>query len=209
MPDSLRPLADAMFASAAEVLGTLAGRTVAAGSAVGAAGESSIRVEPTTVATITRIPSAAVSFVARYAQHDLARVVELMLGAPGDGGELDAMQLSIVAETVAQISSAMGEALASATKHDANGITSEVVSEAHAFPAPPFATFTAALDLGVDIVNDVRALCRPGALACVAAHPQADFYRAVAGFAPINLVCRPMMEYLNRTPATIVTITKA
>ena len=30
----------------------------------------------------------------------------------------------------------------------------------------------AALDLGVDIVNDVRALKRPGALACVAAHPQ-------------------------------------
>ncbi len=29
-----------------------------------------------------------------------------------------------------------------------------------------------ALDLGVDIVNDVRALRRPGALACVAAHPR-------------------------------------
>ena len=29
----------------------------------------------------------------------------------------------------------------------------------------------AALDLGVDIINDVRALRRPGALACVAAHP--------------------------------------
>ena len=31
----------------------------------------------------------------------------------------------------------------------------------------------AALELGVDIVNDVRALQRPGALACVAAHPKA------------------------------------
>ena len=31
----------------------------------------------------------------------------------------------------------------------------------------------AALDLGVDIVNDVRALQRPGALAAVASHPQA------------------------------------
>ena len=29
----------------------------------------------------------------------------------------------------------------------------------------------AALELGVDIINDVRALRRPGALACVAAHP--------------------------------------
>ncbi len=31
----------------------------------------------------------------------------------------------------------------------------------------------AALDLGADIVNDVRALTRPGALACLAAHPSA------------------------------------
>jgi flagellar motor switch protein FliN/FliY len=149
--DSLRPLADAMFASAADVLGTLAGRTITAGVSVEAEGDSSIRVEPNTVATLTRIPSAGLSFVARYAKADLARVVELMLGTPGDGGEMDAMQLSIVAETVAQISSAMGEALASATGHDANGIASEVVNEAHAFPAPPFATFTAALDLGADL----------------------------------------------------------
>ncbi len=148
MPDSLRPLADAMFASAAGVLGTLAGRTVSAGTAAGGRGEASIRVEPDTIATVTRIPSADLAFVARYAKRDLALVVELMLGTPGDGGELDAMQLSIVAETVAQISSAMGEALASATGHDANGIVSEVALEAHAFPAPPFATFTAELDLG-------------------------------------------------------------
>ena len=35
------------------------------------------------------------------------------------------------------------------------------------------ALMRAALDLGVDIVNDVRALRRDGALACLAAHPQA------------------------------------
>lgn len=35
------------------------------------------------------------------------------------------------------------------------------------------AVIRAALDLGVDIVNDVRALQRPGALAAVAAHPAA------------------------------------
>ena len=148
MPDSLRPIADAMFASAASVLGTLAGRTVAAGTSARTASESSIRVEPDVVATVTRIPSADLAFVARYRKRDLARIVELMLGAPGDGGELDAMQLSIVAETVAQISSAMGEALASDTNHAAAGIESAVASDAGAFPAPPFATFTAALDLG-------------------------------------------------------------
>jgi flagellar motor switch protein FliN len=137
-----------MFASAASVLGTLAGRTVAAGKSARTASESSIRIEPDVVATVTRIPSADLAFVARYRKRDLARIVELMLGTPGDGGELDAMQLSIVAETVAQISSAMGEALASDTNHAATGIESTVATDAGAFPAPPFATFTASLDLG-------------------------------------------------------------
>jgi dihydropteroate synthase len=35
------------------------------------------------------------------------------------------------------------------------------------------AVMRAALDIGADIINDVRALQRPGALACVAAHPRA------------------------------------
>src|SRR5579875_1886958 len=132
-----------MFASAADVLGTLAGRSVAAGPSARSSGDASIRVEPDVVATITRIPSADVAFVTRYHKRDLARVVELMLGTPGDGGELDAMQLSIVAETVAQISSAMGEAVASNAGHQTAGIESVVATHAGEFPAPPFATFTA------------------------------------------------------------------
>jgi flagellar motor switch protein FliN len=148
VPDTLRPIADAMFASAASVLGTLAGRSVSAGASKRAESESSIKIDPEIVATVTRIPSADLAFAARYRKHDLARIVELMLGTPGDGGELDAMQLSIIAETVAQISSAMGEALASGTNHAAQGIESTVAAEAGAFPAPPFATFTAPLDLG-------------------------------------------------------------
>lgn len=148
MSDTLRPIADAMFASAAGVLGTLAGRTVQAGPSTPLATEASIRVEPDVVATITRIPSADVTFVSRYHKRDLARIVELMLGTPSGGGELDAMQLSIVTETVAQISSAMGEAVASNAKHDTLGITSVVATDSSAFPAPPFATFTCELDLG-------------------------------------------------------------
>ncbi|MBV8750830.1 MAG: flagellar motor switch protein FliN [Candidatus Eremiobacteraeota bacterium] len=148
MPDLLQPIADAMFASAASVLGTLAGRTVAAGPSRRTQSESSIRIEPDVVATVTRIPSADLAFAARYPKRDLAHIVELMLGSPGDGGELDAMQLSIVAETVAQISSAMGEALATDTNHSSQGIESAVAADAGAFPAPPFATFTAPLDLG-------------------------------------------------------------
>jgi flagellar motor switch protein FliN len=146
--DILAPIADAMFASAAGVLGTLAGRAVDAGASSRTDSDGSIRVESDIVATVTRVPSADLAFVARYRKRDLARIVELMLGAPGDGGELDAMQLSIVAETVAQISSAMGEALAADTNHASQGIESVVAADAHAFPAPPFVTFTAPLDLG-------------------------------------------------------------
>jgi flagellar motor switch protein FliN len=146
--DGLQPAVDAMFASAASVLGTLAGRTVSAGPAARSESEASIRIDAGVVATVTRVPGADLSFVARYAKRDLARVVELMLGTSSDGGELDAMQLSIVSETVSQVSSAMGEALASEMRQPTDGIDSTVAADATAFPAPPFATFTAPLDLG-------------------------------------------------------------
>jgi flagellar motor switch protein FliN len=146
--ERLQPVVDSMFASAASVLGTLAGRGVSAGRAQRTQSDASIRMEADTVATVTRIPSADLSFVARYSKRDLAHVVELMLGTAGGGGELDAMQLSIVAETVAQISSAMGEALATETSHASAGIESTVARDSGAFPAPPFATFTGPLDLG-------------------------------------------------------------
>jgi flagellar motor switch protein FliN/FliY len=148
VPDSLAPIADAMFASAAGVLGTLAGRGVTAGAAKRTQSDGSIRIDADVVATVTRIPSADLSFVARYRKRDLAHLVELMLGTPGEGGELDAMQLSIVAETVVQISSTMGEVLATGTGHASTGIDSVVAADAGAFPAPPFATYTAPLDLG-------------------------------------------------------------
>jgi flagellar motor switch protein FliN len=65
------------------------------------------------------------------------------------------MQLSIVSETVAQISSAMGEALGTGTGHSSDGIESEVATEAGAFPAPPFASFSAELDLGEGFTTTV------------------------------------------------------
>ena len=148
MPDNLRPLADAMFAAAASVLGPLAGRTVTAGPSRRSETDASLRVDGDAVATVTRLPAADLAFVTRYPKRDLARLVELMLGTPGDGGELDAMQLSIVSETVAQISSTMAEQLASESNHSASGIESLVASDASAFPAPPFATYGADLDLG-------------------------------------------------------------
>jgi len=148
VPDTLRPIADAMVRLRRRRPGD-AGRPHGEGRRVHAARHRGVDPRrPEVVATITRIPSADVVFVSRYNKRDLARIVELMLGTPSDGAELDAMQLSIVAETVAQISSAMGEAVASGTKHDTTGIESVVATESSAFPAPPFATYAAQLDLG-------------------------------------------------------------
>jgi flagellar motor switch protein FliN len=139
--------ADAMFASAADVLGTLVDRAVTAAACEESSGDSSIRVEPQTVATLTEIPSAAFSFVTRYDKNSLGQVVGLMLGTPAGEGEMDAMQLSIVAETVAQISSAMAERLTQQLKTASENIVSTVPTEASAFPAPPFASFRAVLDV--------------------------------------------------------------
>ncbi len=141
-------IADAMFASAAGVLSTLVDRTVTAGPSSEGESESSIRVEADVVASITEIPAAGFSFVTRFEKDDLGRVVELMLGTASGGGEMDAMQLSIVAETVAQIASAMAERLTQDIKVSPDGIHSDVAAEAGAFPAPPFATFAAAIDIG-------------------------------------------------------------
>jgi flagellar motor switch protein FliN/FliY len=143
-----KSIADAMFASAAGVLSTLVDRTVTSGPSAEGESDSSIRIDSDIVATLTKIPSAGFSFVTRYEKDDLAKIVELMLGTPSSGGEMDAMQLSIVSETVAQISSAMAERLTQDIKVSPNDITSEVPTEAGAFPAPPFTSFVAALDLG-------------------------------------------------------------
>ncbi|MGB8266838.1 MAG: flagellar motor switch protein FliN [Candidatus Velthaea sp.] len=140
-------IAEAMFASAAGVLSTLVDRTVAAGPSAASTSESSIRVESDVVATITQIPAAGFSFVTRFEKSDLSHIVELMLGSPSSG-EMDALQLSIVAETVAQIASAMAEQLTQEIKVSPEGIHSEVVNETGAFPAPPFMTYAVALDVG-------------------------------------------------------------
>ena len=147
---SMRGVADAMFASAAAVLATLVDRTVNADPTEEAKNESSIRVEAETVATLTAIPSANVSFVVRYLKADLGTVVGIMLGTP-TGGELDAMQLSIVSETVAQISSAMGECIAQSMGVSSDGIHSDVVTDAGTFPAPPFDSYRSTLALGDDM----------------------------------------------------------
>jgi flagellar motor switch protein FliN/FliY len=144
-----------MLASAGHVLSALVDRDVVAGASTSSVSESSLRVEDDWVATITNLPAAGVSFVARYPKSDLAKIVGLMVGAESDG-EMDAMQLSIVSETVAQISSAMGEQLAQTLGSSNDGIVSEVVAETGTFPAPPFTTYEAELDIGMEIAAHVQ-----------------------------------------------------
>jgi flagellar motor switch protein FliN len=145
--DSLQPLAEAMFAAATGAFSSLAGIAATAGSAAMDSSESSIKVEAEVVATLTRLPSGA-AFVTRFAKADIGSVVAMMLGTTGDDGEMDAMQLSIVAETVAQIATAMGEALAGNTGSSSEGVHSEVVNDAAGFPVPPFTSFTAPITVG-------------------------------------------------------------
>jgi flagellar motor switch protein FliN/FliY len=147
--------ADAMFGSAAEVLGTLVDRVVTATACETGTSDASIRVEADRVATLTEIPSTGFSFVTQYEKRALAKVVELMLGSPGGDGEMDAMQLSIVAETVAQISSAMAERLTTLLGAGSENITSTVPTEASAFPAPPFSSYTSVLDVAGEFTLDV------------------------------------------------------
>ncbi len=59
-----------------------------------------------------------------------------MLGTPAGDGEMDAMQLSIVSETVAQISSAMAERLTQQLKVASENIVSTVPTEARSISGP-------------------------------------------------------------------------
>jgi flagellar motor switch protein FliN len=153
--DSLQPLAEAMFAAATGAFSTLAGIGATAGASTMDSADGSIKVEPDVVATLTKIPSTSVAFVTRFVKADIGNVVALMLGTPGDDGEMDAMQLSIVAETVAQIATAMGEALAGQTGGSADGVHSEVVNDAAGFPVPPFTSFTAPISVGDGLMTSV------------------------------------------------------
>jgi flagellar motor switch protein FliN len=128
-----------------------------------------------------------------------------MLGTPSTGGEMDAMQLSIVSETVAQISSAMAERLTQDIKVSPNDITSEVPTEAGAFPAPPFSSFVAALDLGeftsrVTIDFDGVALTKLTPKTPVAVEPAPEPARAPAASS------RPVAPPPQSQPVTFTTM---
>ncbi|HEY1729804.1 MAG TPA: flagellar motor switch protein FliN [Candidatus Baltobacteraceae bacterium] len=194
MPDGqLDSVAGEMMASAAQVLSALVDRGVTAGATSSSVSESSLRVEEDWVATKTDIPSLSAGFICRYPKADLAKIVALMVGAE-PGGEMDAMQLSIVAETVAQISSAMGEHLAQALGNSTEGIVSGVVGDTGSFPPPPFTTYEAELEItgefpvAVQVDFDGVALSKLGAAEKPAAAPSAA---AAAPAAPLPRAAAP------------------
>jgi len=153
--EQLQPLAEEMFAAATGAFSTLAGISASAGAGQMESAEGSILIEPEAVSTLTRIPANGVTFVTRFVKADIGHVVEMMLGTPGSGGEMDAMQLSIVAETVVQIATAMGESLATNAGVAADGVTSEVVADASGFPAPPFTTASTSITVGDGLATSI------------------------------------------------------
>jgi flagellar motor switch protein FliN/FliY len=148
-------LADEMFAAATGAFSTLAGISASAGAGSMETADGSILVDSETVSTLTRVPGNGVNFVTRFVKADIGHVVELMLGTPAGAGEMDAMQLSIVAETVVQIATAMGESLAASAGVSSDGVSSEVVSDAAGFPAPPFTTATAPISVGDALATSI------------------------------------------------------
>jgi len=213
MPDGqLDAIAGQMMSSAAEVLSALVDREVSAGATSSSVSESSLRVEEDWVATKTDMPALNAGFICRYPKADLAKIVALMVGAE-PGGEMDAMQLSIVAETVAQISSAMGEHLAQALGASTEGIASGVVGETGSFPPPPFTTYEAELEIAgefpvavqVDFdgiaLSKLGAAEKPAAAASPAAAPPPQAPRAAAPAAAAAAAAEPPRRQPPTNPA--------
>ena len=176
----LDSMAASMMTSAAHVLSALVDREATAGAVSSSVSDSSLRVEDEWVATTTDIPALGAGFVARYPKSDLAKIVGLMVGAEHDG-EMDAMQLSIVSETVAQISSAMGEQIAQARGGSAEGIASHVIGETGGFPAPPFTIYEGELEIAEEFAVHVQVGFDGVALSKLGASPANAGSGAAAG----------------------------
>lgn len=168
----LDSIAASMMTSAAHVLSALIDREATAGGVSSSQSDTSLRVEDDWVATTTDIPALGAGFIARYPKSDLAKIIGLMVGAEHDG-EMDAMQLSIVSETVSQISSAMGEQVAQALGASAEGIASHVVGETGGFPAPPFTMYEGEVEIAEEFAVHVQVDFDGVALSKLGASPAA------------------------------------
>lgn len=147
MPE-MQQLADTMLAAAATVLGRLVDQPVDASAASRHVRDGSIRTDGDELVTRAEIPSLGIGVVVRYAVADMERVVGLMLGGAEGAGDVGAVQLSIVSETVSQITAAMAERLATAVGAPTEGIRAECCSDAASLPAPPFESYEGMIQVG-------------------------------------------------------------
>ncbi len=147
MPE-MQQLADTMLAAAATVLGRLVDQPVDASAASRHVRDGSIRTDGDELVTRAEIPSLGIGVVVRYAIADMERVVGLMLGGAEGAGDVGAVQLSIVSETVSQITAAMAERLATAVGAPTEGIRAECCSDAASLPAPPFESYEGMIQVG-------------------------------------------------------------
>ena len=147
MPE-MQQLADTMLAAAATVLGRLVDQPVDASAASRHVRDGSIRTDGDELVTRAEIPSLGIGVVVRYAIADMERVVGLMLGGAEGAGDVGAVQLSIVSETVSQITAAMAERLATAVGAPTEGIRAECCSDAALLPAPPFESYEGMIQVG-------------------------------------------------------------
>jgi flagellar motor switch protein FliN/FliY len=151
----IQQLTDAMLEAAGTVLGRLVEQPVAASAATRNDHEGSIKIDADTLVTCAEIPSLGVKIVVRFAQADISRIVQLMLGGADDAAEMGAMQLSIVSETVSQIAAAMAEELAKNVGASGEGVHADLCTDATNLPPPPFASYEGSIQVGVDVAPQI------------------------------------------------------
>lgn len=151
----MQQLAESMLAAAATVLGRLVEGPAQAGPAVRRDREGSIKIDDERLVTLAQIPSLGICVVAGFTKADLSRVVAMMLGGAEEAGEMGAMQLSIVSETVSQIAAAMAEQLAKDVGAGVEGIHAELCGDATNVPPPPFVSFEGTVQVGDALACEV------------------------------------------------------
>lgn len=151
----IQQLTDAMLEAAGTVLGRLVDAPVAASATSRNDHEGSIKIDADTLVTVAQVPSLGINVVVRFASIDISKIVNLMLGGADDSAEMGAMQLSIVSETVSQISGAMAEALAKGLGAGTEGVHAELCTDATNLPPPPFASYEGTIQVGDDAAPQV------------------------------------------------------
>jgi flagellar motor switch protein FliN len=180
----IQQLTDAMLEAAGTVLGRLVEQPVAASAAMRNDHEGSIKIDADTLVTCAEIPSLGVKVVVRFANSDISKIVQLMLGGADDAAEMGAMQLSIVSETVTQIASAMAEELAKNVGAGTEGVHADLCTDATNLPPPPFASYEGTIQVGVDVAPQIAIDFDGIALSKIAGEPESVAETAAAPAPP-------------------------